>query len=295
MADPRRLLQHPLLRHPLLQHPRLRQPLTAALAAALLSQALLLLVLRVPAAPTGNGDRPRGAGANATGSSAATAELLQLSRSLERAAAAGGPAGNLLSLPLPPPPPPPPPLAELMPGPAAAGGTSGQPAGGSSAPPPGSRQNAAAPAETSQRAGLSAELPAQPAAALELARAVAGGAGSGLAADGATEALLAVQRRQWWMDPALLQQLQRTWTQARKASAPAGWRDLPPDLELRRLPLRQASALVALIGGDPQGRSLVARQQLTLLWRQGESLWLLRQPLGGGEGAGAARAGLTNS
>ena len=46
---------------------------------------------------------------------------------------------------------------------------------------------------------------------------------------------------------------------------------------------------------DPQGRSLVARQQLTLLWRQGESLWLLRQPLGGGEGAGAARAGLTNS
>ena len=65
---------------------------------------------------------------------------------------------------------------------------------------------------------------------------MAGGAGSGLAPDGVTEALPAVQRRQWWMDPALLQQLQRTWTQARRAAAPAGWRDLPLGLELRRLP-----------------------------------------------------------
>lgn len=285
MAELRRLLQHPLLRHP-----RLRHPLTLALALALLSQALMLALLRVPA-PAGNGDDSRRTGASDAEAAAATVELLHRSGRLERAAAAAAPSGNLLSLPLPPPPPP----ADLMPGTAAADSASGRPAGGSSGPPPGSRQNAAATAEPSQRAGLGADLPGQPAAALELARAVAGGAGTALAPDGATEALLAVQRRQWWMDPALLQQLQRTWMQARRAAAPAGWRDLPLGLELRRLPLRQASALVALIGGDAHGRSLVARQQVTLLWRQGDSLWLLRQPLGGADGPGTARAGLTNS
>lgn len=269
-----------------LQH-RLAAPLLAALA----GQGLLLAVLR-PAnlAPwPGGGQRSNRDSASGPGNhsrsagqpqSAATAELLQLSRQLERTIPGAGPGNSLLSLPLPPPPPP----AALMPAPATGSGSGSGSARGSH----GSRPPEQPARPTSSKAG---ELPRQPAAGLELAQAVARGAGSALGNDGATEALMAVQRRQWWMDPPLLLELQRHWSRGRQATAPATWRDLPQALEMRRLPLAQAGGLQRRIGDDLHGCSLVSRQQITLLWRQGDSLWLLRLPLDGGRD----NAGLTNS
>jgi hypothetical protein len=157
-----------------------------------------------------------------------------------------------------------------MPAPITSGSRGADRSGSQQAQPPSGRPD-----------GTAAALPRQPAAGLELAQAVARGAGSALGNDGATEALVAVQRRQWWMDPPLLLALQRSWSQARRAAAPAPWRDLPPGLEVRRLPLAQADGLRERIGDDLHGRSLVSRQQITLLWRAGDTLWLLRQALTG--------------
>ena len=236
-----------------------RHPLTAALAAAALVQALLLLLVRAPA----TGPTPVRTGESARSD---TAELLNLSRRVAPAAQTPLGLNNLLSLPLPPPPPPP---AELgMPVP-----PSPQPAGArptAPAPrPPASASTAVAPPPVPG-------LPSQPGPALELARAVAEGAASALPNDGATQAMAAVQRRQWWLDPAQQRQLQRAWEQAENTPAPEAWGELPSGLQVRRL---TAGRLGSLAGGDARGRSLVSRQQLTLLWIDGQELWLLRLPL----------------
>jgi hypothetical protein len=98
-----------------------------------------------------------------------------------------------------------------------------------------------------------------------------------MANDGATQAMAAVQRRQWWLDPAQQRLLQRAWDQAEANPAPESWGELPSGLQVRRL---DPARLAGLAGGDARGRSLVSRQQLTLLWSEGQELWLLRLPLG---------------
>lgn len=237
-----------------------RHPLTAALAAAALVQALLLLLVRAPA----TGRPPVRTGESARSD---TAELLNLSRRVAPAAQTPLGLNNLLSLPLPPPPPPPP--AELgMPVPPSPQPSGARPTAPAPRPPASSSTGVAPPPVPG--------LPSQPGPALELARAVAEGAASALPNDGATQAMAAVQRRQWWLDPAQQRQLQRAWEQAESAPAPEAWGELPSGLQVRRL---APGRLGSLAGGDARGRSLVSRQQLTLLWIDGEELWLLRLPL----------------
>lgn len=241
-------------------------PLAVPLAAAALCQGLVLLLVRppLPAAPP--------AVARSVPGSNDTAELLSLSR---RVAAPARPAlglNNLLSLPLPPPPPPPSELG-LPPAPPATTPAPQRATRPAVAPP--CRPAPGGPAAAA--ASPPANLPSAPAAVLELAQAVALGAPGAIANDGATQAMAAVQRRQWWLDPAQQRLLQRAWEQGESATAPEGWGELPSGLQLRRVP---ASKLGGLAGGDARGRSLVSRQHLTLLWSEGPDLWLLRLPLG---------------
>lgn len=246
-----------------------RHPLAAALAAAALVQALLLLLVRAPATgntPSRSSESARTDKGRSDSARRDTAELLNLSRRVAPAAQTPLGLNNLLSLPLPPPPPPP---AELgmpvapSPQPSVARATAPAPR------PPASGSTVAAPPPVPR-------LPSQPGPALELARAVAEGAASALPNDGATQAMAAVQRRQWWLDPAQQRQLQRAWEQAESAPAPEAWGEMPSGLQVRRL---AAGRLGSLAGGDARGRSLVSRQQLTLLWIDGQELWLLRLPL----------------
>ena len=245
-----------------------RHPLVAPLAAAALCQGLVLLLVRPPLptpAATTAGAAPRGND---------TAELLSLSR---RVAAPTRPAlglNNLLSLPLPPPPPPPSELG-LPPAPPAATAASGPQRPNRVPPAPLCRS--AQPGPVAATAPPPANLPSSPAAVLELARAVAEGAPRAIANDGATQAMAAVQRRQWWLDPAQQRLLQRAWDQAETTPTPESWGELPTGLQVRRV---SAARLGGLAGGDVRGRSLVSRQHLTLLWSEGEELWLLRLPLG---------------
>jgi hypothetical protein len=118
-------------------------------------------------------------------------------------------------------------------------------------------------------------VPDQPGQALDLAKAIAGGH-QALSAEGASPAQVALQRRQWWLSPRDAGLLQRAWDLAEPAEAPSDWNTLPAGTQLRRVP---AQALGALTSGDPRGRSLVNREQITLLWGSGTQLWMLRLTL----------------
>jgi hypothetical protein len=125
---------------------------------------------------------------------------------------------------------------------------------------------------------LPGDLPAQPAQALELAKAIAAGRQT-LPAEGASPAQVALQRRQWWLSAQDSDQLQRAWDQAEVAEAPDPWGALPAGVQLRRV---ERQALGPLAAGDARGRSLLSREQITLLWGSGAQLWLLRLPGSGG-------------
>ncbi|MFN4867086.1 MAG: hypothetical protein ACK5GZ_12315, partial [Cyanobium sp.] len=127
-------------------------------------------------------------------------------------------------------------------------------------------------------APLPSDLPAQPAQALELAKAIAAGRQT-LPAEGASPAQVALQRRQWWLSAQDSDQLQRAWDQAEVAEAPDAWGALPAGVQLRRV---ERQALGPLAAGDARGRSLLSREQITLLWGSGAQLWLLRLPMSGG-------------
>jgi hypothetical protein len=128
---------------------------------------------------------------------------------------------------------------------------------------------AASPAE-----GGLPSLPSLPGAALDLAQAVAGGK-QALPAEGASQAQVAIQRRQWWLTAQESLQLAQAWDQGKEDAAPDDWPPLPAGTQVRRVTRQSLGALAA---GDPRGRSLVNREQISLLWGSGPELWLLRFP-----------------
>jgi len=241
--------------------------LLPALGAALLCQAGLLGLLRPSTSragrtlPAGDESRPVDD----------TPELMRLSRSMLLNRSTVNPAlAQLLSLPLPPPPeltkpPQPQPTSAKAPCPAKPTPPTPTP----STPPAAKARTAQAPA--------AGELPSQPGLALDLARAIAGGNQS-LPAEGASPAQVALQRRQWWLTDQESSHLQQAWDQAATAAPPDAWNTLPAGAQLRRV---DRESLGALAAGDPRGRSLVSRDQITLLWASGPDLWLLRLPLAG--------------
>jgi hypothetical protein len=254
-----------------------RHPLLPALAAALLCQAALLALLRP--SPSGSG-QPRQTSQPADD----TPELLRLSRGLLQAAAAPRPGlSQLLTLPLPPPPQ----LAASPPAPAgpapvqASAARPRPPQAPASAAAPAAAKPAAAPAAAAAAAQVAVppagQLPSQPGQALAGAKAIASGP-QALPAEGASPTQVALQRRQWWLSPQEANQLQQAWEQAEAAEAPDDWQTLPPAVQLRQVERRNLGSLAA---GDPRGRSLVSREQITLIWGSGTQLWLLRLPFSG--------------
>jgi hypothetical protein len=269
-----RLIRHPRFRR------QIRHPLLPALGAALLCQAVLVSLLR-PSQSSASAPPPAGAQAQAADD---TPELLRLSRTLLQSAATPNPQlSQLLALPLPPPPEltqqqpaarPPAPAAACPPGPKQAAKAPGPaPASSAAKPPP--------PPPAASGPPAPGELPSQPGQALELAKAVAGGK-QALATEGASPTQVALQRRQWWLTAQEAGQLQRAWDQAEQqgagVEAPGDWAPLPAGAQLRRV---ERQSLGPLAGGDFRGRSLVSREQITLLWGSGPQLWLLRLPLAG--------------
>jgi len=228
-------------------HPKLAEPLlrrwAPALLAALICQVLLLLALPQPGS---DGRRARRAVLQED-----TAILLRWSRT----APGLGAASSLATIPLqglaglPPPPP------------------SSLPAGAFTGDSQ-SEQSRRPPPATSNSGGL----PRQPSEAFHLARQVAMGGRPREAG----AALVALQRRQWWLLPGQERALQALWGGGKEKELPASLGSLPEDISLR---LSSSSAAAPLALAELHGRSLIDGDQLWLFWQQGESLWLLRGSL----------------
>jgi len=260
-----------------------RHRLLPALGAALLSQVVLIALLRP--SPSSRTGRPTPS-SQPNKPADDTPELLSLSRNLLQGSASANPGlGQLLALPLPPPPelaptpPPPPPEStpKSKPKPQVTSAPVPPPAPSKAPQPPSSSSRPSAP-KPAASAPLPSDLPAQPAQALELAKAIAAGRQT-LPAEGASPAQVALQRRQWWLSAQDSDQLQRAWDQAEVAEAPDAWGALPAGVQLRRV---ERQALGPLAAGDARGRSLLSREQITLLWGSAAQLWLLRLPMSGG-------------
>lgn len=234
---------HRLLADPgLLADPRLRR-WGPALLAALVCQLLVVSALPSPGPDTRRGRRAALADDTPT--------LLRWSRT----PAAAAPAANLQVIPLrglaalPPPPP------STLPNAAAA-----------TAPPA---------ASTPPAAKVEAEgagLPGQPGEAFRLAQQVA----QGPRPQPAPAPVVAIQRRQWWLLPGQDKALQSFWEDGREQALPPALGPVPEGVAVRQV-AASAAAFLALPG--LHGRSLLAGDQLWLLWRQGTSLWILRGSL----------------
>jgi hypothetical protein len=241
-----------------------RHPLLPALAAALLCQTALVALLRPSISRAGaktNLDQATKPGQD-------TPELLRLSRNLLRSSARQ-PADltQLLAVPLPPPPQltPPPPVRPARPQ------APCPPTTPKATPPVPPKATAAKPA-----VGILPNLPGQ---ALDLAQTMASGK-QALPAEGASQAQVAIQRRQWWLTAQESRQLLQAWDQGKEdVTVPNDWPALPVGTQVRRVTRQSLGTLAA---GDPHGRSLVNREQITLLWGSGPELWLLRFPWASG-------------
>jgi hypothetical protein len=261
-----------------------RHPLLPALAAALLSQLVLIGLLRP--SPSPGAARPSATG-KPNQPADDTPELLRLSRNLLQSSTTPNPGINqLLTLPLPPPPdltptPPTPtpsqPKPQRQPASKPAAAKATQPSKPRPAATPRKPRASATKPVAAPGAALPGQLPGQPALALELAKAIATGR-QALPAEGASPAQVALQRRQWWLSAQDADQLQRAWDQAEVADRPEAWSALPAGGLLRRV---DRQALGPLAAGEANGRSLVNREQITLLWGSGAQLWLLRLPFPG--------------
>jgi hypothetical protein len=255
-----------------------RHPLLPALGAALVCQAGLIALLR-PSPSTGAGRSTASSQPGTPGDD--TPELLRLSRNLLQGSTPTKPGlGQLLALPLPPPPQLSAPAEPQRPSRVAPCPAQVKPSKANTIQPKASKASRAKPPTPPKPApaGLGAgELPSEPGLALELARAIAGGK-QALAAEGASPAQVALQRRQWWLTGQESNVLQRAWNQAETVASPEAWAALPAGTQLRQLDRQSLGALAA---GDPRGRSLVDREHVTLLWTSGPQWWLLRLPLAG--------------
>lgn len=120
-------------------------------------------------------------------------------------------------------------------------------------------------------------LPRQPGEALLLARQVAQ---AGLPKESPSAALVAVQRRQWWLLPGQGKLLASLLEARVEMAPPAALGPLPDGVAIRKV---AAAAAAPLALGELHGRSLLESDQLWLFWRQGPTLWLLRAPLAGSE------------
>lgn len=235
-------------------HLKLVEPLlrrwAPALLAALLCQVLLLLALPQP----GTGGRRARRAVLAED----TATLLRWSRT----APGLGTTSALATIPLqglaalPPPPP------STLPAGAFAGDSQSEqslrkPVAATSGPP---------------TTGNSGGLPRQPSEAFRLAKQVAM---AGRTRE-AGAALVALQRRQWWLLPGQERALLALWDRAKEQELPASLGNLPEDISLR---LSSSSAAAPLAFAELHGRSLIDGDRLWLFWQQGESLWLLRGSL----------------
>ena len=117
-----------------------------------------------------------------------------------------------------------------------------------------------------------AGLPRQPSEAFRLARQVA----TGGRPREAGAALVALQRRQWWLLPGQERALLALWDGGKEQELPASLGTLPEDISLR---LSSPSAAAPQAHAELHGRSLIDGYRLWLFWQQGESLWLLRGAL----------------
>ena len=127
---------------------------------------------------------------------------------------------------------------------------------------------ASGPPATSNSAGM----PRQPSEAFRLARQVAM---AGRPRE-AGAALVALQRRQWWLLPGQERALLALWDGGKEQELPASLGTLPEDISLR---LSSPSAAAPLALAELHGRSLIDGYRLWLFWQQGESLFLLRGDL----------------
>ena len=227
----------------LLADPRLRR-WGPALVAALVCQ--LLVVLAVP--PVGPDPRRGRRAAFADD----TPTLLRWSRT-----PAGAPAASLQAIPLqglaalPPPPP------STLPNEAFTG-----------APTAFSTEAPAARPVEAEGAGL----PRQPGEAFRLARQVA----QAPQPKQASAAVVAVQRRLWWLLPGQDKALQALWEGGLEQALPPALGSVPEGVAVRQV---AASAAAPLALAALHGRSLLEGDQLWLLWRQGPSLWIVRGAL----------------
>lgn len=235
-------------------HPKLAEPLlrrwAPALLAALLCQVLLLLAL-----PQSRSDGRR---ARRAVLAEDTAALLRWSRTAPGMAT----PSSLATIPLQglaglPPPPPSSLPAGTFGGDSQSLQSRRQPVAAASGPP-----------ITSNFGGL----PRQPSEAFRLARQVAMGGRPREAG----AALVALQRRQWWLLPGQERALQALWNGGKEQELPVSLGSLPEDVSLR---LSSPSAAAPLALAALHGRSLVDGDRLWLFWQQGESLWLLRGSL----------------
>jgi hypothetical protein len=131
-------------------------------------------------------------------------------------------------------------------------------------------------------------LPAQPGEAFRLARQVAlSGRPKEL-----SPVLVNLQRRQWWLLPGQSRALQALWDGGKELESAVGLGPLPEDISLREVSLSGAEPLGL---AELHGTSLLDGDLLWLLWRQGESLWLLRGSLVSEPPPGTAAPALTGS
>ncbi|MEX0588136.1 MAG: hypothetical protein WD136_02670 [Cyanobium sp.] len=115
-------------------------------------------------------------------------------------------------------------------------------------------------------------LPPQPGEAFRLARLVA----QEPRPKDPSIALVAVQRRQWWLLPGQHKALQILWASGLEQASPAGLGTVPEGVAIRKAAVAAAAPLALK---ELHGTSLLDGDQLWLLWRQGTNLWILRSPL----------------
>lgn len=136
-------------------------------------------------------------------------------------------------------------------------------------PPPSTLPNGAFAIAPVKVEAEGAGLPRQPGETFRLARQVA----QGPRPKQASAAVVAVQRRQWWLLPNQNKALQALWDGGLEQALPPSLGPVPEGVAVRQVAVSAAAplALAAL-----HGRSLLDGDQLWLLWRQGASLWILR-------------------
>lgn len=117
-----------------------------------------------------------------------------------------------------------------------------------------------------------AGLPGKPGDAFRLARQVA----QAPRPKQASAALVAVQRRQWWLFPGQDKTLQALWEGGQEQASPAVLGPVPEGVAVRQVAV---SAAAPLAFEGLHGRSLLDGDELWLLWRQGANLWILRGSL----------------